>query len=110
LIEILESIFHKFSYNTLKEQAFNLFGTIISDDKLSVAYPGETASFIGYNLIGSRLVRPSLDWFKMAMCPEKSITDTDVSASRIAMLYNIGGCNDEAFSHFCLNYVRHIKR
>uniref|UniRef100_A0A2V0RLS0 RdRp n=1 Tax=viral metagenome TaxID=1070528 RepID=A0A2V0RLS0_9ZZZZ len=88
----------------MRDEAQRMFGTIVSDDKMKVAKPGESASFIGYTLSGFKLVRPTMDWFLSAMCPERSVTDIKITASRLCMYYHLGGCNDELFSRFCREF------
>jgi len=34
----------------MRDEASRMFGTIISDEKMKVAKPGESASFIGYTM------------------------------------------------------------
>lgn len=85
------------SYIRMAKVYFNM---ILHPDKIRIARSGGTCEFLGYKYNGSRIERPTLEWFKMATYVEDHVPSLAISASRMTAYYFLGGCNDREFSAF----------
>jgi hypothetical protein len=68
--------------------------------KLHKCAPSLDRSFLGYRFNGRLLYRPSYEWFRRILYPERDVVNLKLAASRVLGLYIIGGCNDDKYSRF----------
>jgi len=89
----------------IKKAAWEAFGLSLKTEKLRITHHQQQRKFLGYQCEGYRFIRPTDEWFKLVLYPERDVEYLEQSASRVLAYYLLGGCNDELYCQFFRNYL-----
>jgi hypothetical protein len=90
---------------SLSNAAWRCFGLTLKIEKLRIAKVQSERKFLGYQCEGYRYLRPTEDWMRMVLYPERDVEFLEQSASRVLAYYLLGGCNDELYCSFFRDYL-----
>ena len=96
---------NKVNADATADAAWSAFGFVLSREKLRVATCQKERKFLGYQVQAYRYERPTLDWFKMVLYPERDVEFLEQSASRVFAFYLLGGVNDVEYCSFFKDYI-----
>nr|ATD50490.1 RNA-dependent RNA polymerase [Magnaporthe oryzae partitivirus 2] len=95
----------KVNVDAVSKAAWAAFGFTLKREKLRIATKQHERKFLGYQVSAYRYERPSDDWLKMALYPERDCEFLEQSASRVFAFYLLGGCNDATYCDFFHDYL-----
>lgn len=75
-------------------------GVVIHPDKVSITDNPNEYVVLGYGYSGCRRRRETGDWFFMALCPERTVTDVRTSFGRLFGIWHAGGKYDLDYCRF----------
>jgi len=95
----------KVEAHAVSEAARRCFGLVLKVEKLRIAEKQDERKFLGYQVQGYRYERPTEEWFRMVLYPERDVEFLEQSAARVFAFYLLGGVNDVQYCEFFKDFI-----
>uniref|UniRef100_A0AAU8J5J1 RNA-dependent RNA polymerase n=1 Tax=Nigrospora oryzae partitivirus 2 TaxID=3231912 RepID=A0AAU8J5J1_9VIRU len=95
----------KVTAEAVSTAAWSMFGLTLKKEKLRIAEKQSQRKFLGYQVQAYRYERPTEDWLRMVLYPERDVEFLEQSASRVFAFYLLGGVNDAVYCNFFRDYI-----
>nr|UBK24765.1 RNA-dependent RNA polymerase [Nigrospora sphaerica partitivirus 1] len=95
----------KVTAEAVSAAAWSSLGFVLKVKKLRIAQKQSDRKFLGYQVQAYRYERPTEEWLRMVMYPERDVEFLEQSASRVFAFYLLGGCNDAVYCDFFRDYI-----